>query len=156
MQLIEAVRGCSATAAAEAAVELGSLAVDAENRSTIAKADGIAVLLELARTGSDECRCNAASALANLTHNNSENKASIVRCSGIAVLIDVARTASAAAKEAAAGALRNLAADNTENGGTITEHGGIAVLIDLARSGSDKAKEYAAGIRCSAMNHEQP
>jgi hypothetical protein len=118
---------------------------------TIARAGGIAPLVELTHIGSAGAQEKAAGALKNLAVNG-DNRVAIAQAGGIAPLVELTCSASAGSKEQAAGALKNLAL-NADNSVAIAQAGGIAPLVELTRSASAYAKQDAVeALRNLAAN----
>ena len=124
-------------------------------RVAIANVGGIAPLVELLRSGSDNAKKHAAEVLLDLTCNNA-TAAAVAAAGAIAPLVELVRSGSEGTAEwrasengwrasaCAAAALGSLAAENDANKVAIAEAGAIAPLIELVRSSSEKAKEHAA------------
>ena len=108
----------------------------------IAEAGGIAPLVALAASGTEEQKEFAAWALGILAFFDT-NHVAIAAAGGIAPLVALAASGTEKQKEYAARALARLAS-NATNKVAIAAAGGIAPLVALAASGTEKQKEYAA------------
>ena len=121
---------------------MANLAVIAANAAAIAKAGGIAPLVELWGVGSDAAKEQAAKALSNLSFDDAVRQiiSEEVRLQGH---VKALRTGDDAAKEAAALYLFELAVNDASKA-AIAAAGGIAPLEQLARDGDGKAREWAS------------
>jgi len=125
-----------------AAWALANLALNDENRATIASAGGIPPLIALLGGGPDNVKAQAALALGNLARND-DNRATIASAGGIPPLIALLG-GSDNVKVHAAGTLAALAL-NDDNKATITSVGGIPPLTALL-SGSGDVRNHAEQV----------
>ena len=132
---------------ASAAKALEKLAMNDDNRVSIARAGGIDPLVALIRSGTPEQKVYAAGALVSLAW-NTENQVSIARAGGIEALVAIASSGTPKQMELAAAALWSLA-ENPDNQVSIARAGGIEALVAMASSGTPKQMEEAAGALCN-------
>ena len=140
--LVAALGASDAVMTEAAARALAKLAFNEATEVAIAKAGGIAPLVEVVRLGRDSAKKAAVVALRSLSIKDA-NKVAIAEAGAIAPLIELLRGSSASVKEDAAGALRNLA-NNDANAAEIAAGGGIAPLEQLVCDGEGDAQRWAS------------
>jgi len=139
----------TADAKEQAAGALSNLAINNDdNQVAIVALGGIALLVELTRSGTAVAKEQAAAALCILAF-NADNKVAIVAEGGIAPLIELMRSGTAVSMQWVAGVLCSLAIDNDDNKVAIVAESGIVPLVELVRSGTASAMQWAAQALCS-------
>lgn len=126
-----------------AAGELRLLAKrNVENRSCIADAGAIPLLVGLLSTQDLKTQEHAVTALLNLSINDN-NKGAIVMAGAINPIVEVLKNGSKEARENAAATLFSLSVVD-ENKVTIGNSGAIPALVDLLKDGTSRGKKDAA------------
>ena len=116
---------------------------DGSNDAAIREAGGIAPLVELVRSGTEEQKTKGAGALWNLAK-DATNKRAIREANGIAPLVALVGSGTEDQKTKCAGALLSLAID-VINKTAIRETGGIVPLVALVSCGTDEQMVKGAG-----------
>jgi hypothetical protein len=147
---VELMRSGSKSQKKYAAATLLGLALGSDERKiAITQAGALPPAIDLARSGGDRAKENAASLLRNLACHK-DNGVAIALAGGIPTLVALAESGHAGAKSHAAAALKNLARDNVDIELRIATTRGTAALVDMARHGGffkkDAAKDAAARL----------
>ena len=132
-----------------AAGALWHLSMDSSNQQAIAKAGGIAPLVQLLDDGTEQATEWASEALKRLADSSNENQAQIAK-----KLVGLLSSSSALAQQRAANALWELAANNEASPTVIVNAGAISPLVMLLSSGVTEAKDAAkAALQMLALNN---
>ena len=147
---VEFMRSGSKSQKKWATVALLCLAKGSDERKiAIRTAGALPPAIDLARSGGDRAKKNAATLLRNLACHK-DNRVAIALAGGIPVLVALEESGPAATKAQAAAALNNLARDNVDIELQIATTRGTAALVDMARQGGffkkDAAKDAAARL----------
>jgi hypothetical protein len=140
-RLIQQVRSGSADAAG-ALADMG----DNESRVAIARAGGIAPLVTLVKSGTDDQKEYAAAALWNLAYDNVENQVLIAQAGAITPLVTLVQSGTDGQKENATGALQSLfiASPASPVGSQVASSGkGASVALAQRPAHADYAHYFA-------------
>ena len=132
-----------------AAGALWHLSMDSSNQQAIAKAGGIAPLVQLLDDGTEQATEWASEALKRLADSSNENQAQIAK-----KLVGLLSSQSETAHTRAANALWELASNNADSPTVIVNAGAISPLVTLLSSGASEAKDAAkAALQMLALNN---